>query len=270
MSRHETACLLHHCCSMTRAVFIDLAGVVYQGTAPIPGAIAGIAALREAGLPVRFLTNTTRTPRRRIAAQLADMGLVVGDGELFTPAGAARDWLAARGMAPHLLVHPDLAEDFADCPRDGPLAVVVGDAGETFTYNAMNAAFRVLEEGTPLLALARNRTFRDADGALSLDAGAFVAGLEFAARTQAVVMGKPAPEFYAAAVASVGCDPGDVVMIGDDAEADVAGALAAGIGRAVLVRTGKYRPGDERSFVPAPSLVADDLGAAVTAIMQGS
>jgi ribonucleotide monophosphatase NagD (HAD superfamily) len=57
-------------------------------------------------------------------------------------------------------------------------------------------------------------------------------------------------------------------MIGDDAEADVAGALAAGLGQAVLVRTGKYRPGDERAFAPAPSIVADDLAAAAEWIVS--
>ena len=253
---------------MVRAVFIDLAGVVYQGPALIPGAAEAIARLRRAGLALRFLTNTTRTPRRGVVAQLAGMGVSVPDAELFTPARSACDWLAARGLAPHLLIHPALAEDFADCPRDGASAVVVGDAGEAFTYNALNAAFRTLAEGTPLLALARNRTFRDADGLLSLDAGAFVAGLEFAARTRAVVLGKPAEAFYATAVASVGCEPHEVVMIGDDAEADVAGALDAGLGAAVLVRTGKYRPGDERAFAPMPSMVADDLADAAEWILS--
>ena len=253
---------------MIRAVFIDLAGVVYQGPALIPGSAAAIDRLRATGLPVRFLTNTTRTPRHGISAQLAAMGVTVADEELFTPARSACDWLAARGMSPHLLVHPALAEDFADCARGGPLAVIVGDAGEAFSYDAMNAAFRALVAGTPLLALARNRTFLDVDGQLSLDAGAFVAGLEFAARTQSLVLGKPSPEFYALAVSSVGCAADEVVMIGDDAEADVAGALAAGLGQAVLVRTGKYRPGDERAFAPAPSIVADDLAAAAEGIVS--
>lgn len=61
------------------------------------------------------------------------MGIAVADDELFTPARSACEWLAARGMSPHLLVHPAFAEDVADCARDGPLAVVVGDAGEAFS-----------------------------------------------------------------------------------------------------------------------------------------
>ena len=34
-------------------------------------------------------------------------------------------------------------------------------------------------------------------------------------------------------------------MVGDDVEQDVNGAIRAGIGVAVLVKTGKYREGDE-------------------------
>jgi ribonucleotide monophosphatase NagD (HAD superfamily) len=51
-------------------------------------------------------------------------------------------------------------------------------------------------------------------------------------------------------------------MVGDDAEADVAGALAAGLGAALLVRTGKYRPGDETKVEPSPTATVADLAAA--------
>lgn len=80
---------------------------------------------------------------------------------------------------------------------------------------------------------------------MSLDAGPFVAALEYAARTRAVLFGKPAPAFFHAVLADLRIDPQEAVMIGDDVEADVNGALAAGI-PAILVRTGKYRAGDEQ------------------------
>lgn len=249
-------------------VFLDLAGVLYDGDRAVPGAAAALERLRQAGLAVRFLTNTTRSPRRAILAKLAGMGIEVADGELFTPARAACDLLAAQGRSPHLLIHPDLAEDFGEMPDTGPPgAVVVGDAAEHFTYAAMNAAFRQLEAGADFLALAVNRTFRDSDGHLSLDAGAFVAALEYASGRQAEILGKPSPAFFETALASMGCAGAEAVMVGDDAESDVAGALEAGLGRAVLVRTGKYRPGDETRFAPPPTHVADDLAGAVDWIL---
>jgi HAD superfamily hydrolase (TIGR01458 family) len=253
---------------MIRAVLLDLAGVIYQGEQPLPGAVEAVVALRDAGFRLRFLTNTTRMPRRALLGRLNDMGIAIADEELFTPAQAARDWLAARRLTPHLLIHPGLVEDFVGLSGSEGEAVVVGDAAQGFTYDAMNAAFRKLLDGAGFLALARNRTFKDEDGEISLDAGAFVAALEYGCQRNAVLLGKPAPDFFQAALASIGCDGKEVVMVGDDAEADVAGALKAGIDKALLVRTGKYRPGDENKVDPSPSDIVDDLAAAAKWIMQ--
>lgn len=260
--------MVGHALVMIRAVLLDLAGVVYDGDTPIPGAVAAIGRLRAEGLPIRFVSNTTRSPHRAIVAQLASLGVSVERDELFTPARAAVDWLAREGCVPHLLVHPDLVPEFAGNKVGDRRAVVVGDAAEAFTYAAMNGAFRQLIDGAEFLALALNRTFEDADGGLSLDAGAFVAALEFAAGKQATVLGKPARDFFHAALAGLQCAPGQAVMVGDDAESDVAGALRAGIGSALLVRTGKYRAGDESRHAPHPSAAVDDLAAAVDWILR--
>lgn len=253
---------------MIRGVLLDISGVLYEGGQAVEGAAEAVARLRDSGLPVRFVTNSTRSPRRALLAKLAQMGFALDSAELFTPARAAVDLLGRKGWVPHLLIHPDLAEDFADLPQqDSPDAVVVGDAAQHFTYDAMNAAFRVLDRGAALLALAANRTFRDVDGCNSIDAGAFVRALEYAARTRATVLGKPSAEFFTAALDSMGCAAAEAVMVGDDAEADVAGALSAGLGAAVLVRTGKYRAEDAERADPPPTLVADDLPSAAAWIL---
>jgi HAD superfamily hydrolase (TIGR01458 family) len=253
---------------MIRAVLLDLVGVVYQGERPLPGAVDAVAGLRNAGLRLRFLTNTTRTPRRTLLSRLNEMGISIANEELFTPAQAAGAWLATKRLSPHLLIHPDLEEDFATLDASVGEVVVVGDAAQCFTYTALNAAFHKLLGGAEFLALARNRSFKDDDGELSLDAGPFVAALEYACQREAVLVGKPAPEFFRGALASIDCDGKEAVMVGDDAEADVAGALAAGIGSALLVRTGKYRPGDENKVHPAPSDTVEDLAAAARWIME--
>lgn len=246
---------------------LDLSGVLYSAGAALPGAVRAVERLRDAGLPLRFLTNSTRTPKRGLLEKLRGFGVAVDPAELFTPAQAAVDLLRAKGWSPHLLVHPDLEEDFRACPAGGPVAVVVGDAGRFFTYDRLNAAFRQLADGAPFLALAANRVFLDEDGRLSMDAGAFVTALEYASGVEAQLLGKPAPDFFRAASDSMGCALAETAMIGDDAEADVAGALAAGLGQAILVQTGKYRPGDETRVTPAPSAVAGDVGAAVDRLL---
>ena len=249
-----------------KGVLLDLGGVVYVGDEPLPGAREAIGRLKAAGLPLRYLTNTTRKPRRALLESLEKMELPVAEEELFMPAIAARALLERNGLSAHLLVHPALEEDFAGLEGGEGEALVVGDAAEGFTYQALNTAFRVLEGGAEFYALARNRSFQDDDGERSLDTGAFVAALEYASRRQAKVLGKPARAFFHAAVESLGCAPEDAVMVGDDAEADVGGAKDAGL-KAVLVRTGKYQEGDEARISTPPDHVAADLAAAAEWIL---
>ena len=77
-----------------------------------------------------------------------------------------------------------------------------------------------------------------------------------------------APDFFHSALTDLNCPAADAVMIGDDAESDVAGALGAGLGAALLVRTGKYCPGDETRFDPAPTALVDDVDAATDWILS--
>jgi HAD superfamily hydrolase (TIGR01458 family) len=227
-----------------RGILLDLDGVVYVRDTLLPGSLDAIARIEGAKIPLKYITNTTRRPRRRIAEDLARMGLRVELEDIFTPAAIARDFLADRNLTPFLVVHPDLREDFPGLQNGGEEAVVIGDAGAFFTYDLLNQAFRKITHGAAFVALAKNRNFLDRDGELSLDAGPFVEGLEYASRRAAIVVGKPAPMFFKLAVDALKCDARDVVMIGDDAEADVGGAMAAGL-MGVLVQTGKYRPGQE-------------------------
>ena len=88
-----------------------------------------------------------------------------------------------------------------------------------------------------------NRYFKETDG-LSIDLGAFASCLEFASGRQAIITGKPSKDFYLQAVAHIECQPEEVLMVGDDVFADVAGALEAVV-QGGLVKTGKYQQGDE-------------------------
>jgi len=249
-----------------KGVLIDLDGVVYVGEAPLPGALDAIRKLRDLSIPFKFITNTTRRPRRKIVADLARLGLDVAMEDVCTPAAEARDFLAGQNLAPFLIVHPDLREEFDRLPSGDGEAVIVGDAGAFFTYGLLNQAFRKILKGAAFLALAKNRDFLDRDGELSLDAGPFVAALEYASGKTATVLGKPAPAFFARAIESLGCAPSDVAMIGDDAEADIGGAMAAGL-KGVLVRTGKYRPGREALLPEPPTHVVADLKAAIELLL---
>ena len=54
------------------------------------------------------------------------------------------------------------------------------------------------------------------------------------------MIGKPSAVFFNQAARMIGLSPGDLVMIGDDIEGDVGGAMSAGF-QGILVKTGKFR-----------------------------
>lgn len=250
---------------MVRGILFDLAGVLHVGDELCPGAAEALNRVRKAGLAVRFVTNTTRKTRIRLLERLRSLGLSIDAYEVFTAPLAARAYCRTNGLQPYLLIHPDLKPDLADLETDEPNAVLVADAGEAFTYNALNEAFRILIGDVPLIAVAKNRFFKD-DGQLILDAGPFVVALEYACSTNATVIGKPAREFFLAAIEDMNLTPGEVTMIGDDVEADVCGANDAGL-QAILVRTGKFRDGDENRLPPNAYLAAN-IGEAVNMVLD--
>jgi ribonucleotide monophosphatase NagD (HAD superfamily) len=101
--------------------------------------------------------------------------------------------------------------------------------------------------------MQKNRYWRTGEG-LTLDAGPFVAALEYATGREATVSGKPSAAFFTGAADSMGLALSDVVVVGDDLASDVRGAIAAGA-RGALVRTGKSREADLDEPGRAPDAV---------------
>lgn len=219
---------------------VDLDGTLYVGDEPVEGAREAIDELKSFGFIIRYVTNTTRKPRRAVREHLCSLGFEVEEMEIFTPAMAAAGLIGDRSCFP--LVDESLLEDLGGITltQDHPDHVLIGDLGEDFTYDRLNAAFRCLMDGAELIALQRNRYWRKKDG-LALDAGPFVTALEYASGKTATVVGKPEKSFFLLALADLGLESQQVAMVGDDAEADVAGAQAAEI-IGILVKTGKYHP----------------------------
>jgi HAD superfamily hydrolase (TIGR01458 family) len=240
--------------SRIRALLIDLDGVLYVEDEPIEGAVEAVARLRAAGLGLRFVTNTTARSRSHTLTKLDRLGFGVADEELVTPAVLAVQHCRERSLSRvALIMNDEVKADFSALEeRDSDVeAVIVGDLGEAFSYDVLNAAFRHLMAGAELVALQRNRYWLRADG-LSLDVGPFVAALEYASGRTATVVGKPAPAFFELALAPLGAPPAEAAMVGDDVESDIGGALGAGLA-GILVRTGKYREDAARAAGVEPT-----------------
>jgi HAD superfamily hydrolase (TIGR01458 family) len=246
------------------AILLDIDGVLHVSGEVIPGAPEAVRALREARHGVRFVTNNTTRARGVLAEELRALGIELDEQEVTTTPIAAGKLLQGMRVLPLTMasVHEDLA-GHVTLVEEGAEAVLVGGAdeteetGEVFAYRNLNRAFGALRDGARLVCLHRNRWWQTSRGAL-LDAGAFVAGLEYAAETSAEIVGKPTEAYFESALAELEATPEEAVMVGDDIEADIGGAKRIGM-RAVLVRTGKFRPGALEGADPQPDGVIDSI-----------
>jgi HAD superfamily hydrolase (TIGR01458 family) len=246
------------------AILLDIDGVLHVSGEPITGAPEAVRALRAEGHRLRFVTNNTTRSRARLAADLQAIGIELDEEEVSTtPLAAARLLEGLRVLALTMsAVHEDLAQHVT-LVEEGADAVLVGGADETdetarvFAYANLNRAYAELSGGARLVCLHKNRWWQTSKGPL-LDAGAFVAGLEYAAETLAEIVGKPTPAYFEAALAALEADPGEAIMVGDDLEADIGGAKRLGM-KGVLVRTGKFRASSLQEADPQPDAVIDSI-----------
>lgn len=245
------------------ALLLDLDGCVIAGSAraALPGAIEAVAALRELR-PVRFVTNMTSRSRGWLAEMLARQGFDVAEEDIVTPATLARRVLPARGRARGVLLADEALrvelDWFEETAPEAADAVLLATEAHDWTISRLRDAVVALRAGARLYTLQENRIF-ERDGRILTDLGPVAAFLGYAAGVSWENLGKPSPLLFETLAAELGCVVAGLAMVGDDAEFDVAGALRAGVGAGILLRTGKYRVGDEGRFDPPPTLVLDSI-----------
>lgn len=244
------------------ALLLDIDGVLSVSWEPLPGAIDALRRLRDDGVPFRLITNTTTKTRHDLGTTLRDAGFGVGDDEVVTAVVATGSFLRATHPEAKVYVLSD-GDGTADLEGiqlvdvDEADVIVLGGASDDFTYPTMNRIFRRLMDGATLVGMHRNLFWKTTAG-WELDAGAYLVGLEQAAGIRATICGKPEPTYFASALEALGTQADRTAMVGDDVVSDVLGAQATGL-TGILVKTGKYRPGDESSPEGVPDLVADSF-----------
>ncbi len=244
-------------------ILLDIDGVLHVSGEPIPGAVDAVARLREQGHSLRFVTNNSTRPRAVLAEELRLLGFDLEDDELqTTPRAAARELAGKRVLALTMgAILPDL--EGIELVGDRADAVLLGGCDETtepnqvFSWMNLGRAFAELQMGAELYCLHKNKWWQTSRGPL-LDAGAFVAGLEYATGVDATILGKPSPAYFAAALDALGAQPELTWMVTDDVEADVRGAQGFGM-RTALVRTGKFRPETLEGSGLVPEIVLSSL-----------
>lgn len=239
-------------------VLFDLDGVIFQGDSLIPGAKDVTLKLQAARIPYRFITNTTRMTKNNLVNMLGKMDFSVTAEEIFAAPHAAVEYCKLKGYKHISLIVPDekMEEDFSffHLVDEKPEAIVVGDMGKLFTFDLLNRLFLNIINGAELIAMHKNRYWKSASG-LTLDLGAFISALEYAAGKSAVIVGKPDPNLFKFAIYDWGLPENSIYVVGDDLDGDIGGAHNAGM-KSVLVKTGKFKEENlERSEIKPDHII---------------
>ena len=235
-----------------RGFLFDLDGVFVQSGKPLHGAIESLKVLRSLSIPFRFLTNTTTKSRMTLQNTLNSIGINCEEGEIFSAGFSGVQAIKTMGSPKCIFyIADDLKKDYLGFQEDinNPEVIVIGDY-ESWNFEKIDHAFRCVMNGAKILALHMGKYYR-VDSGLRIDAGAFVAALEFATNKKAKIIGKPNKEFFNSALNDMGFGPKEVVMFGDDLINDISGAQELDI-PGILVKTGKYHEGmlESSSIIP--------------------
>lgn len=249
-------------------VIFDLDGVVYRGREAIAGAAELIGDLHDRGVAVRYATNNSMATRATYVQRLAGMGIRATAEELVTSTSATvvhlqahlpdvRRVLAvgAAGMLDELRAAGLEATAASDAAPDGydggPLPAtydaVIAGLDQRFDYARLAAAATAVRAGARFIATNADLRFPTPTGFLP-GAGSVVAAIRAAAGDVApLVIGKPGPAMFRAIVESAGVPDEEVVVVGDNPDADIVAAHRAGL-RSVLVLTGVAERGGVASL----------------------
>jgi len=266
-------------------LLVDLDGVVYRGSNPVPGVSDVLNRRYAAGDQIFYVTNNSRSHRDEYRARLQQVGVPLGPEPIRTIVSAARATaLLASELEPWprlamVLGGPGLAQELRDvgirvvAPTEHGLAaapdlLVVG-VDFQLSYERLSIAAECVRRGARFVATNRDPMFPAAQR-LMAGAGSMVAAVATAAgREPDMVVGKPDPRLFVAAAELAGVPASSAIVIGDNLMTDISAAHAVGA-RSVLMLTGVTTDAD-LAAAPAdarPTLVAHDAAELEQALEQ--
>ena len=246
-----------------KGFLIDMDGVVYKGSEPIPGAIEFINFVKEEGYPFLFLTNNSQRTSRDVAYKLRKMGFDVNDEDIFTCAMATARYLASKkeqgtayviGEGGLLTELHNVGYSIVD---EKPDYVIIGE-GRTIMLESVDKAINMVMNGAKLIATNLDPNCPAGNGAYRAGCGAFVSMLEFATGKQAFSVGKPSPVMMRMARKTLDLGTDDTIMIGDTMSTDILGAGSMGF-TTVLTLSGVTKKEDLDKYGYAPDFIVKSI-----------
>lgn len=241
------------------SVLIDIDGVIRIGKKPAEGVNEFFNFLAEKKIPAALISNSTLSNAEDINEFFKE-NKIECPFAIMTAADATLNYVRTKYSNASVYCIEKIKTMFNEFLTDeNPEAVVLGDLDDKWDYQILNEIFNKVLNGADLIAMQKNRYWKTPERGYILDAGPFVAAIEYAVQKEAVLIGKPSELYFNSALEIIGAAPnGKFIMIGDDLETDIAGAKKLGA-ETILMSTGKTKfPLDEKSK-NIPDYTADSL-----------
>jgi NagD protein len=246
-----------------KGFLIDMDGVIYKGSEPIPGAVEFINRLRDQGYPFLFLTNNSQRTSRDVCYKLRKMGFNVTDEDIFTCAMATARYLASRKLhgTAYVIGEGGLLNELHkvgySIVDDHPDYVIIGE-GRTIMLEAVDKAINMIMNGAKLIATNLDPNCPVGNGKYRAGCGAFVAMIESATGRQAFSVGKPSPIMMRMARKTLGLSTDETIMIGDTMSTDILGAGSMGF-TTVLTLSGVTQASDLDYYGYTPDFIIQSV-----------
>jgi 4-nitrophenyl phosphatase len=268
-----------------RALIIDMDGVLWHGTNPLPGLSDFFQTLRRLNIRFILATNNASLTQDQYVIKLANMGIAVAQHEILTSAMATALYLAEHNNPATTRVfvvgeagatQPLIERGFTltglyeikkhgDPSQKGADIVVCGK-DQTLTWDKLATATLNIRAGAQFIATNADTTLPTEYG-ITLGNGAILAALQVATGVAPISIGKPEPIMYQQAMLLLGADPAETIAIGDRLETDILGAVRAGI-RSLMVLTGVSTEDDLKTSAYQPTWVMPDIIAVTQALQK--
>ncbi len=245
---------------MTQEVLLIVVdGVLRLDKNPAPGLAYFFDKLRRLEIPFAVLSNSTLYGSREVREFFVKNGIPY-DFPIITAVEAAAKYAKENYETAAVFVDERVRYLFDGVKySETPQAVVVGDLGKSWNFEIVNSVFKMLLAGAELIALQKNKYWKTPEEGILIDAGAFIAGLEFASDKKAILIGKPSPLYFRSGIkAAGGNNESDFMMLGDDLTSDISGAKNIG-GKTILIMTGKTNEETLAESKLKPDFTATDL-----------
>ncbi|UCD01103.1 MAG: TIGR01458 family HAD-type hydrolase [Promethearchaeota archaeon] len=258
--------------SQLKGLLVDIDGTLYFKGKVIPGAIETVSKLCEAGLRVLFLTNTDSKSPKTILKILKDYGFTINEDEIFTPVIALKKFLSEYlTKKSYFVTTVEVEKEFQDFQQvkgsELPDFVIIGDFHDNWDVNRLNQAFKFVLKGAKLLGMQGNKYYLDRNGEPVIDTGSFVQMIANAANVTPKIFGKPSKEYFLQALNKINLGIDEVIVIGDDIETDIQGAINVGF-KGILVKTGKGKYFESAKSDIKPFLVIESFSSLLDLLLE--